>query len=300
MKKFAAILLTACMLDIAGARISPIGDPAEFGITPLQTEDPFEINPIALYGLGDKTFLQHLGFESEHHTSVNIEYSSRNVFDGMRTADNAFAATLFDRGELFNGDGYTELDAILPANEKFAKMFRFLGGWKYNLTKDLHIDLGGTIMYATKKVSGAGITGAGTHFTGDIYIGFIYKSLLNPFAYYTYNFDYDSNKITFGFNPVFDLQSITTIENLTLEMEIYGGYVKANRWTADDKINGRLPHNNYFFAQAEANFVYIFCGGWKVALGGGYAHNDGARDIDGLKNSPNNVLWLNSSIGYVF
>ena len=300
MKKFAALVLTAMALSGAHAHISSIGNPAQFGITPMDSEDPLEINPIALDGLGDKTFLQHLGFEAEHHTQLKLEYSSRMVFDGMRTADNTFTAELLDRGELFNGDGYTELDAIIPINDKFSQVYRFLGGWKYNLTKDLDIDLGGTIVYASKRISGAGITGAGTHFTGDIYIGFIYNSLLNPFAYYTYNFDYDSNKITFGFNPIIDLQSLTTIENLTLEMEIFGGYVKANRWTADDKINGRLPHNNYFFAQVEANLVYIFAGGWRVALGGGYAHNDGAREIDGLKNSPNNVLWLNSSIGYVF
>ena len=300
MKKFAALFLTACMLPNAHAHISSIGDPAEFGITPIETEDPLEINPIALDGLGDKTFWQHLGFESEHHTQLKLEYSSRMVFDGMRTADNAFTAELLDRGELFNGDGYTELDAMIPINDKFAQMYRFLGGWKYNLTKDLHIDLGGTILYATKRVSGPGITGAGTRFTGDIYIGFIYKSLFNPFAYYTYNFDYDSNKITFGFNPVFDLQSLTTIENLSLEMEIYGGYVKANRWTEDDKINGGLPDNNYFFAQAEANLVYVFAGSWKISLGGGYAHNDGAKSFDGLKNSPNNLIWINTSIGFIF
>ncbi|MBR4597216.1 MAG: hypothetical protein IKO42_02335 [Opitutales bacterium] len=300
MKKFAALFLVLCIFNSAHARISPIGNPAEFGITEISSDDPLYVNPIALDGLEDKTFLEHLGVYAEHRTVLSVEYASNIVFDGMRTSNNTFAASLEDNGELFNGDGYTQLDAIIPFDNSFANIFRFLGGWKYNLTKDLHIDLGGTLVYATKRISGAGITGAGTRFTGDIYIGFIYDFILKPFVYYTYNFDYDSNKITFGFNPIFDLKCITGIENLSLVMEIYGGYVKANRWTADDEVNGRLPHNNYFFAQAEARLEYVLCEHWRFTVGGGYAHNDGAKDFDFLKNSPNNLLWINTSIGFIF
>lgn len=300
MKKFACALIAALALFEAYPKVSFFADPAQYGITPIDSDDPFYVNPVAITGLSEKPLTQLLGIDVEHCTSLNVEYASNMVSDGMRTSNNTFALSLLDRGELFGGDGYTELDAYLPTDSQFARMYRFLGGWKYNLTKDLHVDLGGTLIYASKRISGAGITGAGTHFTGDIYAGLIFESLLNPFAYYCYNFDYDSNKITIGVNPKFDLSNITNIENLSLEIEAYCGYVKANRWTADDRIDGALPHNNYFYVQTEAQLVYVLANRWRFTIGGGYAHNDGARDIKNLSNSPNNLLWINTSIGFIF
>lgn len=294
-----AVIVTLSLLQ-AYPRVSFFADPAQYGITPVNSDDPFYVNPVALSELHQKSFLEHLGFGVEHYTSLNVGYASNMVSDGMRTSNNTFSVSLFDRGQLFNGDGYTELDAYLPADSQFSRTYRFLGGWKYNLTPHFHIDLGGTLIYASERISGAGITGAGTHFTGDLYVGFIFDSLLNPFVYYCYNFDYDSNKITIGINPKFDLSEITNISNLYLEIEAYCGYVKANRWTADDYIDGALPHNNYFYVQTEAQIVYIFAEHWRFTVGGGYAHNDGARDIKNLLNSPNNLIWINTSIGFIF
>ena len=174
MKKFACALIAALALFEAHPKVSFFADTARYGITPRDSDDPFYVNPVAITGLSEKPLAQLFGIDVEHFTSLNVEYASNMVSDGMRTSNNTFAVSLLDRGELFGGDGYTELDAYLPADSQFARMYRFWGGWKYNLTKDLHVDLGGTLVYASKRISGAGITGAGTHFTGDIYAGLIF------------------------------------------------------------------------------------------------------------------------------
>lgn len=301
MKKFILFLTTAACAFDASARLSSFGDPAEYGIKHFEQKEITDINSYTW-----DTFVEMdpdviFGTKTPRKTYINFEYASDMVIEGMNVGRNSFGAVLVDRGAFFGGDGYCELGAFMPTDAESAQQFKFAGGWKYNLTDLIHLDLGGTFTYATQRVSGPGIPGGGITFYGDFYAGLILNVPTNPFVYYMYNPDFDAQKIIAGINPKFKLDKYFAIKNLSLEMEIYYGYVNANRWTGDNKVGGTLMQNGYGFVQAEAQFVYEWRNQWRFAIGGGYAYNnDGAGPSASLRNGPEQSAWFSTSIGFIF
>lgn len=301
MKKFVSISLTLLSIFTLNARISTWGDPGIHGIKEFKPDNFFDINPHTwdVFTSWDSAKMFGLHEDSKPFYMLTAEYHSSYVQEGVKIGENSFVAAFTNRNEFFGGDGYTELLAVLPAETRYSRMYVFSGGWKYNLMEFLHIDLGGTFKYYEKQVSAPGVPGLGTHFTGDLYVGFILDLALNPFVYYMYNPDYDANKIMAGINPIIQLDKATGIENLSFEAEIYYGYVKTSAWTADNDVNGKQLHNDYGFVQAEIMFNYLWKG-IRFSIGGGYSYNNDGGGPEIAPDGPDQNLWVSSSIGYVF
>ena len=299
MKKFAILTLVLTATIPAHARLTAYADPAVYGIKEVESDSIFHVNPYTWDVFSSMDANAMFGIDAEHTTLLSAEYHSVYVQEGMKTGENSFVVSLSDRGAFFGGDGYFELAATVPANSRYARQYYFLGGWKYNLNKYVHIDLGGNFKYTSERTSGPGRTGGGIRFSGDLYAGLIANLPLNPFVYYMYNPDYDAQKIMAGINPQFSLEKLTAIKNLSFDMEAYYGYVHANRWTGDHKVGGSLHKNSYGFVQAEAALVYVY-NGIRFSVGGGYAYHSDGEGVNGIGSGPRHNAWVSTSIGMFF
>ena len=188
-------------------------------------------------------------------------------------------------------------------DSKYAQQAVFFGGWKYNLTKYVDLDLGGNIIYTTKKVAGPGLVGiGGENWRGDIYAGFTSdKIFLCPFVYVGYDPTYDSLKFQGGFNPVISLEELTAIKGLSIQSQIIFGYVHANRFSGEARLsNGNYWRNSYGYIQAESNLVYERKS-WRFFVGVGWAcNNDGKIGPDNVNMGPDNFVWTGGGVGYIF
>lgn len=300
-KNILCIALASASAATLYGRFSSDEMPAEYGIEP-GPEKWYQINPHTWNTFtsfdGDIIF----GAGKERFTMIGVEYYSTGVIEGRKVGDSTLVASFQDRGAFFGGDGYMDISYFAPVDSKYAQQATALGGWKYNITKYVDIDLGGNIIYSTKKVIGPGIAGyGGESWRGDFYVGFTSDELyVRPFAYFDYDMTYDATKWLAGFNPIIDLEPLTAIENLRIESQLTFGYVNANRWSGDQKINGNYMRNSYGYIQIEANLVYQI-GGVRMFVGVGWAmHNDGRVASNGVDLGPDNMVWTSCGIGYIF
>lgn len=286
------------------ARVTAFGEPASYGIKPLpESAEFYDVNPYTWEVFesfdGDKI----IGAKEPRKTVFQIEAYSASVMEGRRVGEFTPVASLTDRGAFFGGDGYMDLYYSAPVDSKYAQQAVFFGGWKYNLTKYFDIDLGGNIIYSTKKVAGPGLAGiGGESWRGDVYAGLSTdKAFLRPFAYVGYDPTYDSLKFQGGFNPVFSLEELTAIRGLSIQSQIIFGYVKANRFAGDTRLsNGKYWRNSYGYIQAESNLVYE-AKSWRIFAGVGWAcHNDGKTGPDNVNMGPDNFVWTGGGVGYIF
>ncbi len=303
MFKYACFILTSILFCAAlQARISSFGIPPQYGINE-DSADWDKINPntweVFTSFDGDKI----LGNDRPSLTIAQVEYYSTLVMEGKRIGGNSIVASLSDRRGFFGGEGYMDLYWMAPVNSQYAQQGVIYGGWKYNLTNFLDLDLGGNVIYATKKVAGPGLTGSfsGESWRGDFYCGLSTDRLyLNPFAYIGYDPTYDSLKFQSGIHPTLDLEEYTGIKGLSLEGQATFGYVRSNQFSANPLPNGNDWHYSYAYVQLETQFVYqisqyrFFAGiGWTAA-------NGGTKGPCGIDLGPDNMLWGSFGVGYIF
>lgn len=303
-KRTTLIALSLLLVSTLQARISMFAYPAEYGIGPdmenwyeisTHTWDVFtSMDADAIFGLNDK-----------RSTVFQTEFYSTGVIEGRKVGSETLCASFSDRGGFFGGEGYMDLYYFAPIDEsKYAQQAVFYGGWKYNLNKYLHIDLGGTFTYATKRVIGPGIAGyGGETFRDDFYVGFcIDKLYLNPFVYFDYCSEFDAKKYMAGVKPRLDLYPYTKIEGLSFVAELTFGYIDAQRFSGDYKIDGSYWKNSYAYIQAELNLVYQI-ESVRLFVGMGWAcHNDGKGKVGkgGVDMGQDQMIWGSCGIGYVF
>ncbi len=305
MKKFILTAsLCAALAAASHARVTAFGEPASYGIKLLpESAEFYDVNPYTWDVFesfdGDKI----IGAKEPRRTVFQIEAYSASVMEGRRVGEFTPVASLTDRGAFFGGDGYMDLYYSAPVDSKYAQQAVFFGGWKYNATKYVDIDLGGNIIYSTKKVAGPGLVGiGGESWRGDVYAGLSTgKIFLRPFAYVGYDPTYDSLKFQGGFNPVFSLEKLTAIKGLSIQSQIIFGYIKANRFAGDTRLsNGNYWRNSYGYIQTESNLVYE-TNSWRIFAGVGWTcHNDGKAGPDNINMGPDNFVWTGGGIGYIF
>ncbi len=301
---FVAVLSAVCSAQVAQARIGVYALPADYGIGQRKA-DWTEINP--------ETWDVFTSFDSEEIfvgdpkekrlTTIQTEFSTSTVIEGRKVGDATVLASISDRGSFFGGEGYMDLYGFAPFGKEYASQVFFLGGWRYDVLKYVDIDIGGNIVYSDKKISGPGFTDfGGSQWRGDIYVGLMLRELyLNPFVYGAYEPSYDACKFSAGISPTFDLKDLTTIDGLSLEVQVFYGYITANNWAADDLIDGKRWRNSYSYVNAEANLVYLYDGHIKTHVGVGWSYNnDGKYAPNGAYLSPSNAMWFTCGIGYVF
>ena len=305
MKKF-FLLFFAGIISAATlqARITAFGESPKYGIKPLpESAEFYDVNPHTWDVFTTFDGDEIIGANQPRRTVFQIEAYSASVMEGRRVGEFTPVASLTDRGAFFGGDGYMDLYYSAPVDSKYAQQAVFFGGWKYNLTKYVDIDLGGNIIYTTKKVAGPGLVGlGGENWRGDIYAGFTSdKIFLCPFVYVGYDPTYDSLKFQGGFNPVISLEELTAIKGLSIQSQIIFGYVHANRFSGEARLsNGNYWRNSYGYIQAESNLVYERKS-WRFFVGVGWAcNNDGEIGPDNVNMGPDNFVWTGGGVGYIF
>lgn len=307
MKKTLACIFVSTLAAVSlSARINGFGAAQEFGTTPPQDAPWYEPNTQTWDSFTSFDERVIFGLDAERSTMLQIEFYSTGVLEGRKVGGETLVASFQDRSLFFGGEGYMDLSYFAPVNpSKYAQQACFYGGWKYNIIKYLDIDLGGSVIYTTKKVMGPGIAGyGGDTWHGDVYVGFIGDFLwLSPFAYFDYDPTYDSKKFLAGFAPRVSLYELTKIKGLSLESQLTFGYVKANRFSGHQKIDGHYWSNDYGYIQAEVNLVYVFKKSWRTFIGVGWAcHNDGKGKVGqgGVDMGPDQMVWGSCGIGYIF
>ena len=301
------IIITAVLAATAvsaQARITSFGDPAKYGIAPAP-ENWYEINPHTwdTFVTFDDEII--FGTNEPRYTLASAECYSTGVMEGRKVGDFTAVASFVDRGSFFGGDGYLDAYYFAPVDmDRYAQQAVVFGGWKYNLTKYFDIDLGGNVIYSTKKVMGPGIVIeglGGETMRGDVYAGFSTdKIFLKPFIYVGYDPTYDALKYQAGIGPDFDLSEITAIEGLSIETQLVAGYIRAQRFSGSEMPDGSYWRNSYAYIQMEANLVYVYKS-FRIFAGVGWAiHNDGKTAPNGASMGGDNNVWTGGGIGYIF
>ena len=304
LKKIAFFTALTAVVSSAHAIITSYGQPAQYGIS-ASPENWYEINPYTWEVFTTYDSDRYFSDGKPSYTSFSAEMWSSGVLDGKMVSQATAFAVLTDRRALFGGDGYVDLGWWQPTESKYAQQFVFLGGWKYNITKYFDLDLGGNVIYSTKKVVGPGLVGMGGElWRGDVYVGIVTdKIFLRPFIYFHYDPTYDSKKYQAGFSPVIDLEPYTAIEGLALESQVTFAYVDANRWSGNQKIDGKYWSNAYAYIQLESHLAYTYNKSFKVYVGVGWTiNNDGRGKVGqgGFDMGPDNMVWGGGGIGYIF
>ncbi len=303
-KKTLSILCAALALCGLQARIMSFGDPAEYGLAP-SPENWYDINPhtwdVFVTFDDEKIF----GTNDPRRTVAGAEFYSTGVMEGRKVGDFTAVASLTDRGPFFGGDGYMDLYYFAPVDmDKYAQQIAFFGGWKYNLTKYVDIDIGGNIIYSTKRVVGPGMVVegmGGETLRGDIYVGFTSsKVFINPFIFAGYDPTYDELRFTTGFGPKIPLYEATGIKGLSIETKFTLGYVRAQRFSGSEIASGGYWRNEYSYVQTEANLVYCY-EHLRTFVGLGWAlHNDGKYAPNGAYLGSDNNVWVGGGVGWIF
>ena len=304
MKKYALALIAACAFSTLGARITDLGTSPEYGIS----DDPqnwYEINAHTWEVFASMDGVKMLGIDADHYTTVSAECYSTGVIEGRKVGDFTAVGSFKDRGEFFGGDGYFELVYFAPTNmDKYAQQIDVFGGWKYNLTKYVDIDLGGNVIYSTKRVLGPGLVidgMGGQALRGDIYVCLSSRKVyVSPFALIGYDPTYDEMKVIGGFTPSLDLYEITSIKGLSIQTSLIAGYMRAQRFSGSEISTGGYWRCSYSYIQTEANLVYVYKS-LRTFVGVGWAIHDGGRIApNGVYMGSDNNVWAGGGIGWIF
>ena len=278
----------------------------KYGIKDFNPEYWYSVNPATLESVTNFDADEAFGFKKNTHLfGIQTAYMTARIDKGKRSGNSTFFIDLFDRGPLFAGEGYWNFQGYLPVNPDFAKEFNVAGGWKYNLTNYVAIDIGGNFTFTDKKVNADGRPamhqGEGEDIFGDIYFGFIGNCFLEPFAYVLYDFTFYQTELRLGFAPKVDLKPYTRIEGLGLEFIAYGAYTMTDRFSG--KNNGATWKNSYAYFYGRADIVWVYEESLKFAAGIGYSYNTDGSGFAGPYNSdlgPDSNVFFRCSIGYSF
>jgi len=277
-----------------------------YGIKEFTPENWYSINSATLDSVVDFDFYEAFGLEKNTHLiGIQGVYMSSHIVKGKRAADSTFMVEFFDRGPLFAGEGYWNFQGFLPEDSQFAKEFNILGGWKYNLTEFLVFDIGGNVTLSDKKVNADGRPakhyGEGEDVFGDVYFGLIGDCFLEPFVYFIYDFTFYQKEFRGGFAPKFDLEPLTAIEGLSLEILTYGAYTVADRFSGRNQ--GDYWHNSYTYFYGRTDLVWASGNGLRFSAGVGYTYNNDGSEFAGPRNSElgsDSNVFFRCSIGYSF
>lgn len=297
-------MLAVAAACAANARITSLGAPAQFGISP-DPESWYDINPYTWDVFTTFDDEKIFGTNDPRQTIVSAECYSTGVVEGRKVGDFTAVASLTDRGAFFGGDGYLDLYYFAPVDiDRYAQQIVLFGGWKYNVTKYIDIDIGGNVIYSTKPVVGPGLVVegmGGETLRGDIYVGFTSSKLyVEPFVYAGYDPTYDELRFMAGFGPRIDLEELTAIRGLGIETKLTVGYIRAQRFSGSKIATGGYWRNDYSFIQTESNLVYQYRH-LRTFVGVGWAmHNDGRYAPNGQNLGSDNNVWVGGGVGWVF
>lgn len=240
-----------------------------------------EINPEAWDAAASGDSERMFGRMDEQRFGLSFEYQSEATLWGYRMAQHTFKPTFEWLGPLFGGESYTEISAFLPADTtNYANQLWIYGGWRYHLTPMFDVDIGGTFIFADKRLAGPGfLADDGWRARGTIYLGLMGRHWLSPYTYVIYDFALDQTRFVLALKPELPLTDLgLPLEGFSLEGLLGGGYLDAKRWLGSP--NPTNWSNSYVYWETGVKLKYRFEGtlqGLTTHIGVLYSgNNDGA------------------------
>lgn len=301
--------LAASVLSLACAHAQS-GRAPEYAVSDVSAPNAqwYEVNPEAWDAAASGDTERMFGTLEAQRFSINFEYQSEATLWGYRMAQHTFKPTFEWTGPLFGGESYTEVSGYLPADTtNYANQLWIYGGWRYHLTAMLDVDIGGTFIFADKRLAGPGfLADDGWRARGTIYLGVIGRHWLSPYTYVIYDFALDQTQFVLAMKPELPLTDLgLPLENVFLEGLLGVGYLDAKRWLGDP--NPSSWSNSYVYWEAGLNLKYRFEGalaGLTTYVGVLYSgNNDGSgyRSYPGTGNTgPRQQLSFVTGIRYAF
>ncbi|MEM8549289.1 MAG: hypothetical protein AAGF10_00715 [Verrucomicrobiota bacterium] len=283
----------------------------EFATTPTGADwDAWDdINPDAWDSFESFEMERWFGRLDQQAFVVEMDYESQTVIWGTQAAQQSVRPRFKWLGPLFGGGGYTSVEGIIPFDAEFTQQLWIYGGWKYHLTPDVDIDIGGNIVLTDNQNWGPGVLtpgGSGWSDRGTVYLGFIGSFFLHPSAYFIYDFELDQKIVLLGIQEEWDLNEHFSAvpEGFFLNFQSRFGWLQANGWLGDGRTpSGQQWRNGYLYMTNNLDVIYRFEEGVYLSVGFRHAMNSdgtGPNGINGIDTGPDNMVWFGARVGYAF
>lgn len=268
----------------------------------------YDVNPDTWDSFESFDFDRYFGSWEQQAFVLDFDYESETVIWGTKTAQQSIRPRFQWLGPLFAGDGYTSVEGLIPLDSEYTQQMWIYGGWKYHLTPDIDIDVGGNIVLANKDSYGPGIpvtSGQGWTERGTVYLGLIGRVLFNPSAYIIYDFSLDQKIVLLGIFQDWDLhEEFGLPEGFELEFQSRFGWLQANGWLGNGRDpNGNQWRNGYLYMTSRVDLIYRFDFGLKTYIGARHAMNNdgvGPVGINGTDMGPEQMMWFGGGVSYEF
>jgi len=251
------------------------------------------------------SFEQWFGTPDQSRFRIDLQFDSETVKWGKKITTQSNTATVWWISPMLGGESYTILQALVPWDQNAANQFTLGGGWKYRLFEYVDLDVGGNSTFYTRRTYGPGIlaTNFGRRYAGDMYLGFIGRTFLNPSLYTIYSMDLGQIIVQGGLFYSFPLGRYVEVNGLSIDFEGKGGYLHANQWLGKDlPFTGMNWGNAYWYGTAKADVVYEFGNGFRANAGVRFSANtDGTGAGFGTLNlGPDKMVWFGAGLSYSF
>lgn len=304
------LLLFSLLVAASGSVFAQSGRSPETVVSDLSPEatQGYQVNPEAWDAFRSGDSERMFGTLEAQRFSISFDYQSEATLWGYRMAQHTFKPSLEWVGPLFGGESYTEITGYLPTNTTdYANQLWLYGGWRYHLTPLLDVDIGGTFIFADKRLAGPGFLAEdGWRARGTIYLGVIGRHWLRPYTYVIYDFALDQTQFVLAMKPQLPLTALgLPLEGFALEGLLGAGYLDAKRWLGEP--NPTNWSNSYAYWETGLSLKYSFDGtlsGVTTHIGVLYSgNNDGSgyRSYPGTGNTgPRQQLSFVTGIRYAF
>ncbi|WP_309398695.1 hypothetical protein [Cerasicoccus maritimus] len=261
-------------------------------------EEPFKVNTEAWDSFISFNGDRILGDPSQHQFTPSVTYYTSYTTAGKRIARDSIMPSIATSGPLFGGDGYGAFTGVIPFDSQYTNQFNAVGGWKYNLTEYIDVDVGGGFALYDKNSFGEGQPSAlGSWYRSEFYFGLIGDFLLHPAAYIVYDSNLEQVEGVIGVSQRWELA-----QEVYFFWEGRLGYLNANSYFGYDGPAGVGKWQNgyaYWLTAVEVSWEVIKNG--TIAIGGGYAgNNDGTIGLRSIDMGPENTFYGKVSISYSF
>lgn len=239
-----------------------------------------------------------LGDSSEHNFIPAVTYFTSYTQSGKRIAKNTIVPSFTSTGPLFGGEGYGTVTGVVPFESQYVAQFNANGGWKYNLTDWLDIDVGGGLAFYDENSFGEGQANPnGSYYRSKMYFGFIGEVLFDPAAYVVYDNQLQQLNFVTGLSETWEI-----IENVTIYVEGRFGYLSSRSYLGNsrDPVAGKW-RNGYAYWLTTGDIQWRPFDGATLTAGVGYTgNNDGTVGISNIDLGPENTVYGKFSFSYSF
>ncbi len=302
MKKIAILSTLIELASLAAFAAGADGNLARYGIREVSDDNLLGVNEATYDAAMNDSWDVLLGSEGESKTEVLSTFEFNSVYMGKKIANRAIKAELSDARPLFAGESYMNVSYFDPLESAYAKRVEFIQGWKYNIASSAHLDIGGSFLFTDRDIAADyrySKNGYGETFGGNIYLGFIGDvKRLQPFAYYIFDFSYNTSEFRFGIAPNYAFDDQSPLKGLSAEFSAYGAYVHVDKF---DGTHGNLKEN-YWYCTLKLSASYKLCEYAVLKASVGYAYNgsDGVSGLPSYDMGPNENVFSSVSAGISF